>query len=596
MKMRQFLSIIAVLILAIAGIILPASPVLAIGTINTVSPDNGPVGATVNVSGSGFTASGNCYIFFDTTAFGPFPASVGGTLSANIQVPKVARTGSSYQIHVRDDFTGTDSNYIYFKITPQIAIGATTASVGDSVTVYGNGFFASSSVAIYFDNAIVGTVNTDSSGAFDGASFLVPPAYRGTHAVKCKDTSDYTPPINLSIISKLTASPSSGGTGDKITLTGSGFAAGSALSFYWDDSVITGDSVTSDLNGGFTVPGFTVPTSAKGTHNIKAQDVNSNSANATFSTAQKISVSPASGVSGTQVTVKGNGFDAGKSVSIKYNSATIAPTTGAVVSDSSGGFSTTFPIPAGATGNYTIDAYDGLNLAQATFSQFAEIKINLETSAAKPGYVGQGITLTGEGLRPNVTVNIYFASDTTLIGTATTDGNGHFSTTIKIPASAPGDHIITVTDSLTIKSFPFYMESQAPALPKLLTPKDKDKLDDPGSFTWDTVTDPSGVTYTLQVTTDKNFAGVVIEKKLAQPSYTLSAQEKLPSNNSNNPYYWRVKATDGTGLDSGWTTVQTFNVGYVFELTAWMIGIIIGIGGILLFLMGFLLGRKVALQ
>jgi hypothetical protein len=42
--------------------------------------------------------------------------------------------------------------------------------------------------------------------------------------------------------------------------------------------------------------------------------------------------------------------------------------------------------------------------------------------------------------------------------------------------------------------------------------------------------------------------------------------------------------------------VQTFNVGYVFELTAWMIGIIIGIGGILLFLMGFLLGRKVALQ
>jgi hypothetical protein len=595
MKIRKLFSFFAAVTLALTTIILPATPVAAAGAIST-SLTTGPIGSSITVSGSGFGLGDQTYVWFDTTAFGPYPAA-GGSMSATIQVPKVPRTGSAYQIHVQDVETPlNNSNYVYFTITPQIGVGATTASVGDSVTIYGNGFYASYSVAIYFDNAIVGTVNTDANGAFDGASFVVPPAYHGSHAVKCRDTTD-TQPINLSVDSKLTANPSSGGSGDKTSLTGTGFAVNSPVTFYWDESVVSGASTTTDLNGGFTFPNFNIPTSAKGNHTIKAIDVNSNLANAVFSSAQKISVSPASGVSGAQITVQGNGFDGGKTVTIKYGPNAISPTTGAVTTDSSGGFSATFPVPAGATGNYTIEAYDGSNLAQSTFSQLAEIKVNAETTAAKPGHVGQEVTITGDGLRPNVTVNIYFASDSTLIGTPTTDGNGHFSTSVKIPASAAGNHTITVTDNLTIKAFPFYIETLAPLAPKLITPKDKDKLDEGGNFNWEAVTDPSGVAYTLQITTDQNFNAVIVEKKgLTQPSYTLSAVEKLPSNNSNNPYYWRVKATDGTSLDSPWSEAQTFNVGFVLELSPWMYGLLIGLGGILLFLMGFLLGRRVALR
>lgn len=590
--MRKFLSLIAAVALALSAIVLPATSVSAAGAIS-ISSTTGPVGTSVTVSGTGFPTPGNNYVFFADTAFGPYPSDPSGAMSAVIQVPKLAR--AAYQIKVRDS-ASVDSNSLYFTITPQVFTGVSTASVGDSVTLYGNGFFSSYSIAIYFDNAVVGTATSDANGGFDGASFVVPPAYHGTHSIKCRDTVD-TPSVSFSVDSKFTANPSSGGSGDKIALTGTGFAVNSPITFYWDGSVVPGTSATTDLNGGFTLPAFAIPSSSKGNHNISAQDISANMANGTFIIAQKISVSPASGVSGTQITVKGNGFDGGKSVTLKYGSNTVAPSTGAIISDSSGGFSATFPVPAGATGDYTIEAYDGSNLAQVTFSQIAAININLVTTAAKPGYVGQEITVTGDGLRPNVTVNIYFASDTTLIGTATTDGNGHFSATIKIPLAAPGDHTITVTDNLTIKAFPFYMESQAPAVPKLVTPKDKDKLADPGTFNWDTVTDPSGVTYTLQVTTDPSFNGLVIDKKsLTQPSYTLSAQEKLPSNNSNNPYYWRVKATDGTGLDSGWSTAQTFNVGFVLELSPWMYGLLIGLGGILLFLMGFLLGRRVALR
>ncbi len=606
MKYGKFLSIIAAVTLTLAGLILPASPVMAVGSIST-SISSGPVGSSITVSGSGYTPGGTIYIYFDNTAFGPFTAdgSSSGSVSASINAPILPRTGSAYQIKIIDISNSANNSVpIFFTITSQIVIGAASASVGDYVTVFGNGFYASSPVTIYFDNAVVGTANTDSTGAFDSASFLVPAAYHGAHAVRCKDVGDYTPPNNLYIVSRLIANPSSGGSGDKVVLSGTGFTAGSAVSFYWDDAVVTGASATSDLNGGFTISDFTIPSGSRGAHNIKAQDVNANSANSTFYSAQKIKTSASSGVSGTPITVTGNGFDPGKSVTLKYNTISVAPGSGPITTDSIGGFSATFTIPAGPTGNFTIEAYDGTNLAQATFNAIADVKIGQVTTAANPGYVGEAVTLTGSGLKPNATVNIYYGTENTgqvgtqnaqQIGNATTDGSGYFSTTIKIPPSAPGNHSVTITDSLTIKSFPFFMEDKPPAAPKLLSPTPDAKQDAQGQFTWGDVSDPSGVTYTLQIALDKDFNSVIIEKKgLANPGYTLGAAEKLNSNNSNSPYYWRVQALDGTGLASGWSAPQTFNVGFVFDLSGWTLYAILGIGGVLLFLLGFLLGRKMA--
>jgi len=584
----------AAVILMLVGMVLPASPVWAAGSITT-SISTGPVGSSVTVSGSGFTPGVNCYAFFDTFAFGPYPAA-GGSLLATIQVPKVARTGSSYQIYVgTDEVPPSVSNSVYFTITSQISIGAAVASVGDSVTVYGNGFYANSAISIYFDDAAQSTVNTDSTGSFDGASFLVPAAYRGTHQVKCRDASFFSPGVNLTILSKATVNPSSGGAGDKVTVSGAGFTANSALSFYWDDGPIAAVSATTDINGSFTAPSFNIPTDFKGSHTIKAQDVNANTATTSFSIAQKISISPASAVSGTVVTVSSSGFDAGKNITIKYNFVPVVTNPATVTTDNSGGFTATFAVPAGDTGNYTIEVYDGNNLAQATFSAIAVVKISQETTAAKPGYVGEEITLTGNGLRPNATVNIYFASATVQIETATTDGNGHFSATIKIPPSTPGDHTITMTDCLTIKSFPFFIEDKPPAVPKILSPAPDAKEDAQATFTWAAVNDPSGSNYTFQIALDKNFTKVIIEKKgLTSPEEALTAQEKLSPNKSSEPYYWRIKAIDGTSLDSGWSTAQTFNVGFVLELTGWVLYTILGLGGILLFLMGFLLGKRTA--
>ena len=81
-------------------------------------------------------------------------------------------------------------------------------------------------------------------------------------------------------------------------------------------------------------------------------------------------------------------------------------------------------------------------------------------------------------------------------------------------------------------------------------------------FDWSDVTDPSGVSYTLQVASDANFNAVILEKAgLSLSECTLTATEKLaPSGHRAN--YWRVKAVDGAANEGEWSSVGLFYVGF----------------------------------
>jgi hypothetical protein len=71
------------------------------------------------------------------------------------------------------------------------------------------------------------------------------------------------------------------------------------------------------------------------------------------------------------------------------------------------------------------------------------------------------------------------------------------------------------------------------------------------SFDWSDVSDPTGVTYRLQIAYDYNFTSLVRDKGgLATSDYTLDALEAL----DNGSYYWRVCAVDGLGHQSTWTS------------------------------------------
>jgi len=118
----------------------------------------------------------------------------------------------------------------------------------------------------------------------------------------------------------------------------------------------------------------------------------------------------------------------------------------------------------------------------------------------------------------------------------------------------------------------------------------------PVTFEWKDVTDPSGVTYTIQVARDKSFDDMVIQKQgLAEPQYTMPQieDEMLESPKKAANYWWRVKAVDGAGNESRWSSIRSFNIGSVSVMGDWLKYLLIGLGGLVLLVIIFFVGRRI---
>ncbi|MFC1980611.1 hypothetical protein ACFLVS_07250 [Chloroflexota bacterium] len=160
---------------------------------------------------------------------------------------------------------------------------------------------------------------------------------------------------------------------------------------------------------------------------------------ATPALAQSIYCSPGTGTAGTTVTVTGSTFTASTYayVFFDYDYQTSAPI------DIYGNFTASFSIPTSATAGthyVTVDdspTWDGTGLATAYFT-VTENEIVISPSS---GYVGDQITVSSSGFSATSSVTIYF--ETTVLGTATTDAYGNFTSALfTIPESYWGSHTI----------------------------------------------------------------------------------------------------------------------------------------------------------
>jgi hypothetical protein len=235
---------------------------------------------------------------------------------------------------------------------------------------------------------------------------------------------------------------------------------------------------------------------------------------------------------------------------------------------------------------------DDENQAGADFAVLANASLSNQTTPASPGHVGSEVTMAGTGFLPDTAVMATYTSEPVLIGSTTTDSNGSFTITGTIPASEGGKHTITVSDNTNSLTFDFYMEQDAPNAPALLSPDIENKTEQPVTFSWQSVQDESGpVTYTLQISQDSTFTALLIpEKVTTNSSYQLTEEEKLASTGKDEPFYWRVKATDAAGNEGDWSTAGTFYTSSGLGIGAWFI--IIGIGLILILSLGFVWGRR----
>ncbi len=545
-------AVVLVVALVAAMPFVNAAPAMAQSV--SISASTATPGTDVTISGTGFTDGDQYQITFAPgTAFEqvlvPLTTISGTSFSELVTAPQVPNAQYSIRISTnRGNFS------VSLSITPILELNINTGAVGDTLLASGGGFRASRAINIYFNNSLIAQTTTTLSGVMNPVSFQVPAIRTGNYNIYATDGIVSSPAVVFSVRPYLTSSVNQGFVGDQIKLDGTGFDDNSGIRIYWDGQLLSTSSIFTNATGTFTA-NIAVPATTRGAHTIQARDNLSGTSTTSFVVNSKIVLNPSSGASGTPVAISGSGFRSNASVTITYSGATITTQPVNVFTNATGSFSATFTAPNVIAGNYSIRASDGIYTASADFLIASEINLSATTGA-----VGSELLVTGTGFTPRGRVSISF--DSLILITITADPSGAFSVSFTVPASGAGQHSVTARDLTTggiTASATFSIESTPPPVPTLLMPQQNTQASVQPMFEWSAVSDPSGVTYSLQVASDAGFSQLIIFKQgLMPPEYQVQEAEQLQLTKISSPYYWRVRAVDGAGNTSAWTAAGAF--------------------------------------
>jgi len=245
-----------------------------------VSPQEGPVGTTAKVEGVGFAedeehieliyyGSGSSEVIEDD-----IPADEDGSWQYSFQIPpssqgshKIDAEGDESRLYEVRDAT--------FTVTAGISVSTLSGSVGDTLTITGNGFVANErDIKILFDGEEMETepdiIRADDTGHWSG-TFEVPemPAdeYSVTAEGEFTDEEDITA-LSFEIGPGLVLSPNQGHVGTNLTVTGGGFPASKNVVIKYDGSQQA--TARSNTQGSFEVR-FLVPESQHGGRQVTAE-------------------------------------------------------------------------------------------------------------------------------------------------------------------------------------------------------------------------------------------------------------------------------------------------------------------------------------
>ena len=434
--------------------------------------------------------------------------------------------------------------------------GANTASPFDGTAQTNSGDSGTASASItttQLNDFVIGTLdtsNTNSLTAGTGFTVITTGVYSGfrqtsneyeigTTAGKYTPTYTFTTnnwnmiadAIQAATSPSITLTPTSGSVGSTVTVSGSYFAANSAITVKFAATTVATTTSTSTgvIPSGVT---FTVPSSGTGAQTVTVTDAYSNSATATFTVAS-IALSPTSGVVGSTVTVSGSGFVPSHSVTITYDGSTVATTT----STSSGSIPSgvSFSVPASVAGSNTVQASDGTNSATATFTITSAISLS-PTS----GTVGSTVTITATGMLGSHSVTATFAGTAVTLSTSTTTSTGGLSATFTVPSATSGSNTVQLSDGTNSPTATFTVTSAISLSPTSGTV---------GSTVTITATGMLG-SHSVTAT----FAGTAVTLSTSTTTSTggLSATFTVPSASSGGQ---TVQLTDGTNSPTATFTV-----------------------------------------
>jgi hypothetical protein len=566
-----------VIILSLLVLVMPAAPAQAAASI-TLVPVEGAVESTVTVIGEDFNASSDttdryAVIYFtsqEATAVDDIDSDVtiyevvkdgvwldeNGEFEVTFTVPTELEDGSSDA----DVFSGT--YYIcacyYVGTTPatriravaeftviggEITLSEDNGPVGTEVEITGAEFNIEETITIEYDgeeiDLVEGDDETDSDGEFV-SSILIPESTTGDHTITLTVSGNEIE-ADFTVEPEIVLNPTSGGAETAASVSGTGFGRRADVVVYFDNKELVTE--TTDTEGSFDVE-FTVPDLEAGIYDVETEDEDEN-------------------------------LDAAKfTITVTAPPSTTAPPTPTP---------TTVPAPPTPTSTPTSAPVSSSSATTASINQTS-------------GYVGTAVMIGGAGFASGETIVIRY-DDQDLI-TAQADVGGIFVAAFNIPASPHGDHTITASDGISTEEFTFTMESEAPSVPVPIMPEMGIQMESPILFGWEKVTDDSfPVTYTLQVAANPSFStgAIIMEKEgLTASAYTATDAEEEELAGKETAYYWRVRAVDAAANEGEWTGPGEFYIGEPFSLPNWLLYTLLGLGGLLLFVVGYYLGRRTA--
>jgi len=620
MKYSKYFRILAVaLTAALLVVLLPATPVLGAVDLR-LYPDTGEIGDEVEIYGSDFDPGEVLRFYFsDEKAYagdrinvdidnyehigGTTADSAGNFQDVYFNVPNRLRdgddvvdvTGGTYYVYAADYYGDIiDREQFVIESVAEVSIDPDDGIVGTEVEITGLGFDSNEDIIVEYDNdevdIVSGDTDTDSDGEFT-CTIVIPESIAGDHTVTVTgDDSNNSGADTFTVEPEIILSKTSGVAGETITVSGTGFGDELDYQIWFNNTEVAADDTDND--GSFSIF-VTIPSLGPGTYSIEVEDDDNNDASAQFSLAvAAVSINPTTGFVNTAVTVSGTGFQASKPVTVTFDNENVTTKS----TDPSGSVSVTFNIPARGAGTYTVRVSDGTNIAEASFSISTSVSISPETSAAAPGHINTEVTISGIGYTAGTQVNVTY--DGTPVATSAVNADGSFSSKFNVPASTGGQHAIIANIGTTTKQFSFFMETTPPQWPVPLLPEMGIETEAQVHFDWEDVTDPSGVTYTLQIATSADFSQdslVITKPGLLKSEYTLTEEEKLEAVSEENPYYWRVRAIDGVANEGEWSGAGEFYVkGISWGIPKPVVYTLIAIGAIVVIVLGFWLGRKTA--
>lgn len=367
-------------------------------------------------------------------------------------------------------------------------VGSVVVVSGSSTATTPNNAAPFSTVTVYW-NSLSGQVLNSTGANNDGdysVEVTIPQAAAGTYYIVVNDGSGaigapYT--VSPNLVASTTPSTVTSGAyeakvlpGDSLTLTGTGFAAGTTAApitvsvtltsttlTTTNTVTITTPTITTNSSGSFsaiiTIP-TSITTSEYDVYTVTATDSvtpTGNTASATILINYYAQATPSSGPGGITIAITGR-IPASTAYTVTLTGGSISATQIASGTSSSTGLtSNTYIIPTLlATGAYTISINWVVTTAASASAGFTVTSPPTLTLNVYTGVAGATITATGLNFVPSANITLYFNS--VVVNSTATDSRfgptagyaattpGSFSAQFAVPALAPGVYTVKVVD------------------------------------------------------------------------------------------------------------------------------------------------------